>query len=104
MCRVDRERSQHWKDVLQKIISKPGALLFSKRVAVYQDNTFLSKFLTQLLPPLQLVTCQHRYRIGDAAELLGGGQPIRTLGGNALAYLPFKAGNPHHEKFVEIVG
>ena len=104
MRRVDGERSQHRKDVLQKIVSSQARSGFLKRVPVDQDDTFSSKFLTQLLPPLQLVTCQHGHRIGDAAELLGWGQPIRTLGGDALAYLPFKAGNPHHEKFVEVVG
>ena len=62
------------------------------------------RILAQLAPARLLMAREHRDRLADAAELFGRRQPVGALGGDTLAYLAFQAGNPDHEKLVEIVG
>ena len=58
----------------------------------------------QFQPALLLIAGELRHRLADAGELLGGGEPVRALGRDALAHLALEAGHAHHEEFVEVVG
>jgi hypothetical protein len=104
MRRVDRERGQQRENVAEKIIFEPGFLRLGDVWGVDQRDAGLGERRAQLAPLRLLVLGQDRHRLGDAHQLLGGGQALGTLLGDAGAHLCAKAGNAHHEELVEVVG
>ena len=101
---IDGERRQQREHVAQEEILQPRLFLLAHIRAIDQDDSLLGKNLAQLAPARLLMAREHRDRFADAAELFGRRQPVGALGGDTLAYLAFQAGDPDHEKLVEIVG
>ena len=66
MRRVDGERCQHRKDVLQEIFLEPRTLLFLDGAAVHQNDADAGELLAQFLPALLLIAREHRDGIGDS--------------------------------------
>ena len=104
MRRVDGERREQRKDLPQEVILEPALFLLRDVGAVDQHDALLGQHPAKLEPALLLVGPQHRDRLADAGELLGGGETIRRLGGDAGAQLTLEAGNADHEELVEIIG
>ena len=71
MRRIDRERRQHRKDVLQEMILEPGLLGLGDVGAVDQDDVFLAQVLAQRAPARLLVGREAADRLADAHELFG---------------------------------
>ena len=104
MRRIDRERSQQWKHVSEKIVFEPGLLGARHVRAIDQHDTGRGKLRPQFTPLRLLILHESRHSFGDPHQLLGGSKPLRAPGGDPFAHLGAKAGRAHHEKFVEIVG
>ena len=104
MRRIDGERREQRENLAKEMILEPGLLLFRHVGPVDQDDALLGQHLPQLAPALLLIARQHRDRLRDARELLGRGEPVRALDGDAGAQLALEAGDADHEELVEIVG
>src|SRR5262249_11668296 len=88
MRRVDRERREDRKDATQEVVLEPGAVRLLDRLAVDQQDILLGELLAQLAPARLLVARESRDRRVDLRELLGGGEPVRALLGDAGTHLP----------------
>ena len=87
MRRIDGERRQQRKDLPEKIVLEPDLLFLRHLRSVDQHDALLGQHLPKLAPALLLVAGEHADRLGDAGELLGRGQPVRALDGDAGAQL-----------------
>ena len=104
MRRVDGERREQGKDLPQEVILEPALFLLRDVRPVDQHDALLGQHPAKLEPALLLVGPQRRDRLPDAGELLGRGQAVRRLDGDAGAQLALEAGDADHEELVEIVG
>ena len=103
MRRIDRERREQREDVRKEIIFQPSPLRLGDVGAVDEHDTGLAERRAQLEPLFLLIAHQEHDRFGNAHQLLGRRQTLRTLGGDAGAHLRAQAGYAHHEEFVEVV-
>ena len=104
MRRVDGKRRQQRKNVGKKVIFEPGLVRPAEGLTVDHNDAGVRKRRPQLAPLRLLIFDQDRHGLGNANELLGGGQSLGTLGADAFAQLRAEAGDAHHEEFIEVVG
>ena len=102
--RIDGERRQQRKNVREKEILEPGLLRLADIGSVNQRNAGFRERPPQLAPLGLLILDQQQHGFGNAHKLLGGCQAFGAFGADAGAHLRSKAGDAHHEKFVEVVG
>jgi hypothetical protein len=101
---IDGERREQREDMAQEMILEPGLLLFGHVRPLDQGDTLPDQGLAKLAPAFLLIAGQSRHRLGDQAQLLGRGETVGTLGGDAGLELSLEAGHPDHEEFIEVVG
>ena len=89
---------------VRKCSSSQTRSAFLRSGAVDQHDADCRQRRAQFQPALLLVAGELRHRLADPRELLGGGEPVRALGRDALPHLTLEAGDAHHEEFVEVVG
>ena len=105
MRRIDRERRQHRKDVMQEMIFEPDLLLLGDVGAVDQHDavrlrvrraTRASAPAGRSRAPTPLRRSRGSCSDGVSPSGLRSVMPSRTW--------PLRAGDAHHEEFVEVVG
>ena len=103
MRRIDRERRQQRENVREEIIFEPGLFRLADIGTVDQYDAGLRKRSAHFAPLRLLILDQQHDGFGDAHKLLRRRQSLRAFGANARAHLRAKAGDAHHEEFVEVV-
>ena len=104
MRRIDRERRQQRENMGKEIFLEPNLFRLGHVGAIHQHDAGIGERRAQLAPLRLLILDQNRHGLGNADQLLGGGQALRTSGVDAFSHLRAEAGDAHHKKFVEIVG
>jgi hypothetical protein len=92
------------KDMRKKIIFEPGLLRLADVGTVDQGDAGFAQRRAQFAPLRLLILNKNNHGFGNAHELLGRSQPLGTFRADAGAHLGPKAGDAHHEEFVEVVG
>ena len=103
MRRIDGKRREKRKNLAQEVILKPDLFLFADIRSINKDYAIFSESVPELAPTLLLIARQQAHGLADARELLGRGEPIRTLDADARPQQPFQAGHTDHEELVQIV-
>ena len=104
MRRIDRERRQQRKNVVEEVILDPGPLGLGDVAAVDQNDADVGEDSAQIAPDRLLVDGELRNRFVDHDQLFRGRQPVGAALGNALANLGLDAGDPDHEELVKVIG
>ena len=103
MRRIDRKRRQQRENVREEIIFEPGLLRLADVGTVDQHDAGFRKRGAQFAPLCLLILDQQHDGFGDPYKLLCRRQSLGALGTDARAHLRPKAGDAHHEEFVEVV-
>ena len=103
MRRVDGERREDRKDVVQEIVFEPAGFGLGEFLAVDDDDALMQEIVLQLAPAALLVRGEHRHFRADPRQLLLRRQAVLRRRLDARADLPAQAGDAHHEELVEIV-
>ena len=104
MRRVDRERRQDGEDVLEEMLLEPQGFGTREVGAVDEHDALVQEVILQLAPAPLLVRGEAGDRGRNLGELLGRREAVLRGRRHARAHLADKAGDAHHEEFVEVVG
>jgi hypothetical protein len=103
VSRVDRERGQQRKHVVEEVVLDPGPFRLGDVLAVDQHDADVGQRAAQVAPDRLLVGGKLRDGAVDQRELLGRRQAVGAALGDALADLGLDAGDADHEEFVEVI-
>ena len=104
MRRVDRQRRQQRKDVVQEVILDPAALALGDVAAIDQNDADVGQDVAQIAPDRLLIVGELRHRLVDQHELLGGRQSVGAALGDPFPDLGLEAGDPDHEELIKVIG
>ena len=104
MRRVDRQRRQQRKDVVEEVILDPGPLGLGDVAAADQHDADVGQDVVQVGPDRLLVLGELRHRLVDDVQLLQRGAAVGAAFGDAFADLRLDAGDADHEEFIKVIG
>ena len=104
MRRIDRERCQQGKDVVEKVVLDPRPLRLGHIVAVDHHDADVGEHVVQIAPDRLLVTGKLRHRFVDEMELLQGRAAVGAAFGDAFSDLRLDAGDADHEELIKVIG
>src|SRR5690242_5235519 len=101
---IDRDRRQHRKDVVKKVLLEPAALILGELVSVKDMYAGLGEQRLERHPILLLLSSELGNGVVDAVELLGRSQSVHARRLDAGDHLAPKTSHPHHVEFIEVRG
>ena len=104
MRRIDRQRRQQRKDVVEEMILDPASLGLGDVAAIDENDADFGQYAAQIAPDRLLVLGERRDRLVDEDKLLGGRQPVGAALGDAFPHLGLDTGDAHHEEFIKVIG
>ena len=104
MRRIDCQRRQQRKDVVEEVILDPGPFGLGDVTAADQHDADVGQDVMQVGPDRLLVLGEPRHRLADDVQLLERGAAVGAAFGDAFADLRLDAGDPDHEEFIKVIG
>jgi hypothetical protein len=102
--RIDRQRGEQRKDVVEEVILDPAPLALGDVAPVDQHDADSGKSVPQVAPDRLLVDRKLRHPLVDQHELLGRRQPVGAALGDAFADLRPDTGDADHEELIKVIG
>ena len=100
--RIDGDRRQDRKDLLDEVGLGPGAVGLAQLLDREHRDLFFAQLLAQLPPAVLLIGHQPGGVLVDRLELLGRSHAVLARSHHAGAELTLQPGDPHHVELVEV--